>query len=48
MDHSDEFMSTATSHEHGNETNLATQGGFDVPAIPVRNEGNRSGGILLT
>ena len=48
MGHSDEFMSTATSHRYGEETNLATQGGLDVPAMPVRNQGNGTGGIVLT
>jgi len=48
MGHSDEFMNTATSHGYGDETNLATQGGLDIPATPVRNRGNRSGGIVLT
>lgn len=48
MDHSDEFMSTATTYGYGDETNLAAQGSLDVPTMPIRNKGNRTGGIALT
>ena len=48
MDHSDEFMSTATSNEYMDETNLATQGSLDVPVMPIRNRRSRTGGTWLT
>ena len=36
MDHSDKSMSTVTTLENRDETNLATQSSLNVPAIPIQ------------
>ena len=48
MDHSGFFMSTIATSDHRGKTNLATQCGFNVPGIPMKNHGERLGTVVLT
>jgi len=41
-------MRTVAELDRGDETNLATQSGLDVPTTPIRDEENKYGEVILT
>lgn len=48
MDRSGFFMSTIATSDYRGKTNLATQCGFNIPTIPIKNHGESLGTVVLT